>query len=313
MIIRPLLKTLLLNSKDREMIDRWEGIDAFAAVAETRSFTRAAARLGISISQVSREISRLETRLEARLLVRTTRSVSISEAGKRFEQHCQRLIAEREAAFEAVSAEDSMFRGHIRLTCPVAYGEKTIVPIINRLAASHPALSVDIELTNRVLDISSEGFDFAIRVEDRSDKKLQRIPLASRTLHCCAAPSYLQRHGAPVSPRGLEHHKCLQGSSDHWRFKVGNRNMSVRPRGVWRCTSGFAVAQAAIQGLGICQLPDFYVAQQLRENALVEILTDFRPQPQQIWAVFLENGRQPNKVAALIEFIRLELAGTASQ
>jgi len=295
------------------MIDRWEGIDAFAAVAETRSFTRAAAKLGLSISQVSREISRLEARLEARLLVRTTRSVSISEAGKRFEQHCLRLIVEREAAFEAVSAEDSMLRGHIRFTCPVAYGEKTIVPIVNRLAASHPALSIDMELTNRVLDFSNEGFDFAIRVEDRIDKKLQRVPLASRTLHCCATPSYLQRYGAPASPRALDHHKCLQGSSDHWRFKVGNRNISIRPRGVWRCTSGFAVAQAAVQGLGICQLPDFYVAQHLSENTLVEILTDFRPQPQQIWAVFLKDGRQHNKVSVLIEFIRQELADAAAQ
>lgn len=286
------------------MSDRWEGIDSFAAVAEMGSFTRAAAKLGISISQVSREVSRLEQRLSTQLLVRTTRRISITEAGKQFEERCQRLIAERDAAFAAAASAEAGLTGHIRFTCPVAYGEEKIVPLINRFVARYPAISIDIELTNRLLDISSEGFDLAIRIDGKADERLGRVRLASRRLHCCSSPAYVDRHGAPSDVNGLDDHRCLQGSSEHWRFTVGGHDVQIRPRARWRCNSGFAVLEAARSGLGICQLPDFYVAQRLDNGELVEVLADFRPRDQDIDAVYPLRPRQSPKVAALIDFIR---------
>ncbi len=193
------------------MSDRWEGIDAFAAIAETGSFTRAAAKLGVSVSHISREISRLEARLGTQLLLRTTRRLSITEAGKEFDERCQRLIAERDAAFEAASSVEAAASGHLRLTCPVAYGEKTIVPIVSRFLARFPQISIDIELTNRLLDIRTEGFDMGIRIDDRPDRRLGRTKLASRTLYCCASPAYLRKHGIPATVADLHDHECLQG------------------------------------------------------------------------------------------------------
>lgn len=281
------------------MIDQWEGIDSFAAVAEMRSFTRAAAKLGISVSQVSREVSRLEQRLATQLLIRTTRQISFTEAGKQFEQRCQRLIAERDAAFEAASARTGL-AGHIRFTCPVAYGEARIVPLINRFLADHPEISVDIELTNHLLDIVSEGFDLAIRIDDRGDNRLGRVHLASRRLHCCASPDYVDRHGLAADVHALDSHRCLQGSSEHWRFRIDGHDIQIRPQARWRCNSGFAVLEATKAGLGICQLPDFYVSRAIEAGDLIELLPDFRPADQDIDAVYPLRRRQLPKTAALI-------------
>ncbi len=293
------------------MIVRWEGIDCFVAVADTSSFTRAASQLGISISQVSREVSRLEARLGAQLLKRTTRRVSLTETGRLFEQRCRRLIAERDDAFDALTANDREVKGHLRLTCPVAYGERQIIPLINRFMADFPAISIHVELSNSVLDILSEGFDLAIRIDEAPDRRLARTLLASRTLYCCAAPDYLRRRGVPSSLSELDLHDALQGSARHWHFMSNGHEQLITPRSRWRCNSGFAVVEAALDGLGICQLPDFYVASHLGSGALIEILQSHRPRDQEIMAVYPVRSRQPVAVTSLIDFIRSGLAESA--
>jgi DNA-binding transcriptional LysR family regulator len=289
------------------MADRWEGIDSFTAVAETGSFTRAAANLDISISQVSREVRRLEGRLGTRLLLRTTRKVALTEAGALFEQKCRDLIAEREAAFESLSATESDVKGHIRLTCPVAYGEKMIVPIVNQFIKTYPAVSIHIELTNHLLDIIADGFDLAIRIDDQPDPRLTYTRLTSRALHCCASPDYLRAKGTPSSIGELDRHDCLMGSAEHWRFTLEGRDIQIRPRVHWRCNSGFAVTEAAVLGLGICQLPDFYVATHLEDGMLTELLADHRPRDQDFMAVYPARAHRALRVTALIEFIKNRL------
>lgn len=283
-------------------------MESFVAVADSGSFTRAAAALGISISQVSREISRLEARLGAQLLARTTRRVSLTQTGLLFEQRCRRLIAERDDAFAAFSADDHAVKGHLRMTCPVAYGERAIVPIVNRFLAQYPAVSIQVELDNHILDITSGGFDMAIRVDDQPDRRLVRTILASRTLYCCASPGYLDMKGTPLSVADLTQHECLRGSARHWRFSTDGRDMLVSPHARWRCNSGFAVAEAAIEGLGICQLPDFYVDTHLASGRLVEVLDKARPRDQEIVAVYSGKGRTSAALVALVDFIRSNLA-----
>lgn len=290
------------------MAGPWEGIESFVAVAERGSFTRAAASLGMSISQVSREISRLEARLGVQLLARTTRRLSLTEAGRLFEQRCRRLITERDDAFAAFSGNDQMVKGHLQMTCPVAYGERAIMPIINRFLAHYPSVSIHVELDNHMHDITAEGFDMAIRVDDQPDPRLVRTVLASRTLHCCASPAYLAGKAAPLSVADLDQHDCLRGSAQYWRFSSDGQDQLVRPHGRWHCNSGFAVVDAALDGLGICQLPDFYVAPYLASGALVEILRDVRPQDQQIVAVYPSKGRTSATLVTLVDFIRSSLS-----
>jgi len=286
----------------------WEGLDAFVAIAETGTFTRAANRLGVSISQVSREINRLEERLGTQLLVRNTRHVALTESGRLFEQRCRQLIDDREAAFDSVTSGKDVIKGLIRLTCAVAYGERTITPIIGRFVAENPGIRVDINLTNRVLDLVADGIDLGVRTGEVADVRLDRVQLGSRSLHVCAAPAYIERHGAPATVSDLNAHACLLGTAQRWQFKTSGREHQIVPQGRWRCNSGFAVLDAAVQGLGICQLPDFYVRNHLRDGTLVELLADERPSDQAIWALFAKRSPQRWRITALIEFLQANVS-----
>ncbi|WP_044563113.1 LysR family transcriptional regulator [Azospirillum sp. B4] len=294
---------------------RWDGIDEFIAVGETESFSRAARRLGISTSHVSREVARLEDRLQVRLLYRTTRHVSLTDAGRAFLDRCRRLVDEREDMYAAVSEQDGMPRGHLRLTCSIAYGERYIVPLVNRFAGDHPQLAVTIDLSNRVVDLVGEGFDLAVRTGSLNDSRLIATRLASRTRHLCAAPAYLARHGIPRTLDELAQHRCLAGTTEMWQFRVAGQDVEFRPQGNWRCNSGFAVVDAALQGLGICQLPDFYVNAHLAEGRLVPLLDGLHPPDEGVWAVYPHRRHLSPKVGLLIEYLRgrLEAPATAGK
>ncbi len=283
----------------------WDGIDSFIAVCETENFSAAAARLGVSTSHISREVARLEDRLQVRLLYRTTRRVSVTDAGRTFLERCRRLVEEREEAFAAVSESDGAPRGHLRLTCSIAYGERFIVPLVNRFLLTHPQLSVSIDLTNRLVDLVGEGFDLAVRTgTSLDDSRLIAVRLASRRRYLCAAPAYLEQVGAPVSLDDLARHRCLTGTAELWHFDDQGRQVSFRPIGSWRCNSGFAVLDAVRQGLGLCQLPDFYVETDLAAGTLVSLLDQHRPPDEGIWAVYPHRRHLSPKVSLLVDYLK---------
>lgn len=287
----------------------WDGIDVFIAVCETEGFTSAAARLGVSSSHVSREIARLEDRLQVRLLYRTTRRVSVTDAGKAFLDRCRRLVEDREELFAEVSERDGAPRGHLRLTCSVAYGERFIAPLVNRFLLAHPQLSVAIDLTNRVVDVVGEGFDLAIRTGVHLHlSRLIAVRLASRARLLCASPAYLAAHGTPKNLTELAGHACLTGTADVWRFYQAGGEADFRPQGRWRCNSGFAVLDAARRGLGICQLPDFYVDADLAAGSLVSLLPECRPADEGVWAVYPHRRHLSPKVALLVAFLKANIA-----
>ncbi|HSG22912.1 MAG TPA: LysR family transcriptional regulator, partial [Azonexus sp.] len=169
-------------------MSRWEGLDEFVAVAECGNFSRAAERLRVSSSHVSRQVALLEDRLQARLLYRTTRRVSLTEAGQTFFARCQRLIEERDEAFLTISDLQGAPSGLLRMTAAVAYGERFIVPLVNEFMARHPLLKLEIELTNRTLDMVHEGFDLAIRLGRLNESSLVASRIAPRAMYLCASP-----------------------------------------------------------------------------------------------------------------------------
>jgi len=289
-------------------LNRWEGLDEFVAVAECGQFTAAAERLGLSSSQVSRQIARLEERLHARLFYRTTRKVALTEAGQTFLQHCQRLQDAREEALNAVGDLGSEPKGLLRMTCAVAYGERFIVPLVTRFMARHPRLSVEIALSNRTLDLVQDGFDIAIRLGRLQDSRMLATRLAPRRMYLCASPDYLQRYGRPHSLSELARHNCLIGSSDVWTFQLEGREASQRVNGNWRCNSGQAVLDAALAGLGLCQLPDYYVLEHLRSGALVSLLDNHQPPNTAVWALYPQQRHLSPKVRQLIDALRYGLA-----
>jgi DNA-binding transcriptional LysR family regulator len=283
---------------------RWEGLDEFVAVAETGQFTAAAERLGVSSSHVSRQVARLEERLQTRLLYRNTRKVTLSEAGQTFLQHCRRLQDAREEALRAVSDLSAEPKGLLRMTCAVAYGERFVVPLVNEFMAQFAQLRVEVELSNRQLDLFHEGFDLAIRLGRLSDSRLVATRLAPRVMYLCATPDYLARHGTPQNVAELAQHNCLVGSSDQWSFLEDGRETQHRVQGNWRCNSGQAVLDAALRGFGLCQLPDYYVLEHLRSGRLISLLEVHQPPNTGVWALYPQQRHLSPKVRQLVDHLK---------
>ena len=285
-------------------MSRWEGLDEFVAVAECGNFSRAAERLRLSSSHVNRQVALLEDRLQARLLYRTTRRVSLTEAGQIFFARCQRLIEERNEAFLSIGDLQSAPSGLLRMTSAVAYGERFIVPLANEFMARHPQLKLEIELTNRTLDMVQEGFDLAIRLGRLNESSLVATRIAPRAMYLCASPAYLERYGRPHTLSELGRHNCLIGTGDTWSFEQDGREFQFRPSGNWRCNSGQAVLDAALRGFGLCQLPDYYVFDLLRRGELVALLDTHQPPNTAVWAVYPQRRYALPKVRLLIEALK---------
>lgn len=286
----------------------WDGLDEFLAVVETGSFTRAAHRLRLSPSQVSRSVAQLEERLQARLFFRTTRRVTLTENGQILLTHCQRLQEERDEAFQAVGDVQDSPKGLLRLTCSVAYGEHFVMPLINDFLEMHPQLHVEMELTNRTVDLVHERFDLAIRLGRLADSAMVVTQIAPRRLHLVAAPTYVEHRGRPHSLSELSDHRCLIGTNETWVFRDQDREWVVRPRPHWRCNSGFAVLDAALRGFGLAQLPDYYVREPLRSGQLVSLLDDNRAPNQGVWALYPQRRFLSTKIRQVIDHLRAGLA-----
>lgn len=292
-------------------MNQWEGIDEFVCVAELGHFSGAATRLGLSSSHVSRQIARLEDRLQTRLFYRSTRKVSLTEAGQTFLQHCQRLQDARDEALQAITDLGSEPKGLLRMTCAVAYGESFIMPLVDDFMQRHPQLRVEMTLTNQTLDLLHGSYDLAIRLGRLQDSSMIATRIAPRHMYLCAAPTYLAHHGAPHSLSELPRHNCLIGSSDVWSFQQRGKEVPARVQGNWRCNSGQAVLEAALRGFGLCQLPDYYVREHLRSGALRALLPQHQPPHTAVWALYPQQRHLSPKVRQLVDYLKLGLAQRA--
>lgn len=286
----------------------WEGVCEFVAVVEQGSFTAAARRLGISTAQVSRQVSALEARLATRLLYRTTRRVTVTEAGQLYYRLCRQALDDLQEAELAVTRQQQEPRGKLRMTAPVAFGEKTLAPLINDFSMQYPELEVELFLTNQQLDLVAEGYDLAVRLGQLKDSSLVVRRLAPRTLYVCAAPAYLATYGEPHSLPELEQHNCLRGTLDYWRFQEGGTPRNIRVSGSLHCNSGWALLDAALKGIGLVQLPDFYVLPHLRSGALIPVLERFRCCDEGIWALYPQNRHLSPKVRLLLDHLSRALS-----
>lgn len=291
------------------MLYNWEGIAEFVTVAETQSFTLAAKKLGISTAHVSRQVSALESRLATKLLQRTTRKVSITEAGTIYYQRCRQLLDGLQDAEQAISGLHSKPTGKLKITAPITYGELIIAPLINNFIARYPELDVELQLSNQKMDLIAEGYDLGIRQGQLEDSSMMAKRLASRTLYVCAALAYLAEFGEPKKPAELNQHNCLQGSLDHWRVQEHGKTRNIHISGNLRCNSGRALADAALKGLGIVQLPGEYVLSYINSGQLLPLLEEYSPPDEGVWAIYPPNRNLLPKVRMLIDYLDEELSG----
>lgn len=286
----------------------WEGFEEAIAIADTGSFVGAAVLMGTSTSHVSRVVARLEERLDVRVFNRTTRRVALTDRGRVLVERFRSMVDERDEMLMLL-AGDGEPQGGLRITCPVALGERFVAPVVRRFTAAHPRLAVVLDLTNRVVDVVGEGYDLAVRTGQMADDRLAGRRIASRPVHTCASPDYLEQAGDPRSIDALAEHQCLIGTSSTWRFLEDGASRAVRPDGRWRCNSGTAVVDAALAGMGICHLPAFYVADHLASGRLRCVLEAFRSEPEVVWAAYPVRRQLLPKIRNLVD--QLELALTA--
>ncbi|OLF36055.1 LysR family transcriptional regulator [Psychrobacter sp. C 20.9] len=282
---------------------RWEGISEFVCVAEYGSFTRAAKVLGISTAQVSRQISALEERLNIKLLYRTTRKVSLTEEGRVFYQHCRSVLDGLNAAEQAVSNLQSKPQGRIKLTAPVTYGEQQLLPLINDFMMQYREIEVTAFLSNQQIDLVEGGYDLAIRIGKLRDSTMMAKKLSLRTNFVCATPAYLNQYGVPRTLDDLSQHNCLLGTRDYWHFVEDGTEKNLRVSGTIQCNSGYSLVDAALKGLGIVQLPDYYVQKHLASGALVSLLDDYREPKESIWALYPHNRQLSPKIRLLVDYL----------
>jgi DNA-binding transcriptional LysR family regulator len=286
----------------------WSGVSEFVAVAETESFTAAAKRLGISTAQVSRQVSALEERLSAKLFYRTTRKVSVTEVGGIYYQHCRQVMDGLADAERAISNLQSTPKGKLKITAPITYGERSVAPLVNDFVIQYPELEVQLVLSNQQIDLIDEGFDLAIRLGQLGDSSMIGKRLATRKQYVCAAPEYLSAFGAPHTLSELDRHNCLSGTLDYWRFQEKGKARNIRVKGNFSCNSGPVLVDAALKGVGIVQLPDYYVQEYINQGLLIELLPNYREPDDAVWALYPQNRHLSPKVRMLVDYLAKELA-----
>lgn len=281
----------------------------FVQVVESGSFSTAADKLGLSRSAVSKAVSRLEDRLGARLLHRTTRRLSLTEAGKAlFGRSREALAALEDAEFE-VGRLQSEPRGMLRISGPVYFGARHLAPVLAEFLERHPAIQADVHLDDRIVDIVEEGFDLAIRVTELQDSSLISRRLAPCRHVVCASPSYWERHGKPERPADLTRHNCCVYSyvspAGVWRFRgPDGQEVTVAVNGNLRFNNTHMARVAAVQGLGVLLLPTFYVGDDLREGRLAPVLEDYRfAQDISVYAVYPARDHLPPKVRVFVDLL----------
>jgi len=293
------------------MADRLSEIAAFVEVARLRSFVRAAEHLQVNVSAVSRAVAALEARLGVRLLQRSTRRVGLSEAGRLHVARCEALLAELADAEAAVSERNTALRGSLRVSVPSGFGLTHLAPMLPEFLLQHAQLSIDLDMSNRFVDLIEEDFDVAIRVGTLRDSRLAARKLGSNQRILVASPEYLQRVGTPRHPRDLREHASLileiGAHPEIWTLHAKSARQGVRVRGPLRSNHVLAIRAACLAGLGISLLPHFALTEQIADGSLVNVLPKWTSPQQGIFAVYPSHRLIPAKVRAFVDFIEKRL------
>ena len=280
---------------------------AFATAARSGSFAGAARELAQTPSTVAKSINRLECQLGVKLFHRTTRHVSLTPDGQRLFEQCQRILDEVELLRSFAAGARGEPTGTLRIDAPLTYGKRVLVPVIGRLLERHPQLTIDARLSDRFADIVREGLDAVVRIGPLSDSGLVARTVGQQYLVVIAGPGYLENQGRPRSPDDLEQHHCVlfrqptSGRDRPWQFSVDGVTTELQPPSRLRLGDGEALVEAAINGLGLVQVPDYMAADAINAGRVVEVLREFRAPPLPINVVYRGTRLVPPRVRAFIE------------
>lgn len=282
-------------------------IECFIAVVEAGSFIRAAEIVDASKTAVSRHVADLEARLGTRLLQRTTRKLSLTESGQEYFERCRQILAELDQADTLAGAHTVKPAGLLRVNAPLAFGVRHLAPLWPVFMREYPDITLDIELSDRLVNIVEEGYDLGIRIARLPDSSLVHRKLAHTEVIACASPAYLAAHGTPAHPAELASHQTISYSyashKDEWRFKGPDGSVSVKTRPCFYANNGDTCLTVARAGAGIILQPAFLVAQSLRDGELIRLFPDYSAAGIGIYAVYPTRKHLTAKARVLVDFL----------
>jgi len=308
---------VIVSKTERSFMSKLPDLEAlaiFAKVAETQSFSGAADSLGLSKATVSKAITRLELRLGATLLHRTSRRFALTDAGRTLAARAAQMVAEAEAAEGEALAQAVAPRGLVRMAAPMSFGMAYVAPALPEFLATHPDVSIDLHLSDEVIDLVGGGYDCALRIAALEDSSLTARRLRPVKRHLVAAPSYLEQRGRPRRPEDLIRHSCLTyaylPTAQTWRFVNGaGEEVSIRPHGPLRANNADALTAALCAGLGVAPQPDFIYWRDLAEGKLETVMTDWWLPPISVHLVAPGGGPKPARVTAFMDYLTRRFSG----
>jgi DNA-binding transcriptional LysR family regulator len=293
-------------------MNRIDAMNMFVRVAELASFTAAANQLGVARSLVTRQIASLETYLGVKLMVRTTRHVSLTSAGHAYLEKCREILGLLEEAESGVMAERNTPQGRLRISLPLSFGLRRLVPVLNDFCRLYPEIKLALDFSDRTLNLAEEGIDLSIRITNILDPGAIVRKLGEARLLTVAAPGYIAEAGIPEHPGELSRHACLgyspQVNNRPWTYSINGEGESFYPAFRLQANNGDALADAAVSGLGITVQPDFIVEHYIASEQLTVILQEFEPAPLGIYSVLPSTRYMPQRVRVLIEYLSERLA-----
>jgi DNA-binding transcriptional LysR family regulator len=299
-------------------MDRLTQLESFVAIATRGSLTAAAKAEGVAPAVMGRRLDALEERLGVKLLLRTTRRLTLTHEGSAFLEDCQRMLVELANAEASVSAGGIKASGHLRVTAPAGFGRRHVAPLVPRFHELHPEVTISLNLSDRVVDMTGEHFDCAVRVGDLPDSSLVSLRLADNRRLCVATPDFVRRHGAPRHPNELARFACLSLSSDAsqtrgWAFRVPTEGgehevIHLRPTGPLDCSDGQVLHDWCLAGHGIAWRSTWEVEAEIDAGLLVPLLDDFAAPPNGIYAVFPQRKHLPLRVRLWLDFLKAQYA-----
>ena len=289
-------------------MDTLKSMELFVKALESGSFSETARSMNLTPSAVSKQISRLEDRLGARLFNRTTRQLAPTEEGRAYYERCQQILADIQEAEAAVTELNTEPRGALRGNMPVVFGRRHIVPILGRFLERHPHVSMELSMSDQFVDPIAEGADMLIRVGELKDSSMIARKLAEARRVVAATPDYWAKHGTPKKPEDLRAHNCLSysylSSGNTWRMTdTKGKEHVIQATGNLASNNGEALLEAAVEGLGVVNLPTWMVGPDLEAGRLVEVLEEYAQPEPSVHVIYPPGRHLSAKVRAFVDFL----------
>jgi DNA-binding transcriptional LysR family regulator len=298
-------------------MDRLEAMSVLVSAVEAGSLSAAARRLGSPLATVSRKVSELESHLKTRLLIRSSRRLTVTDAGRAYIEACKRILEEIAEAERAATGEYRAPKGALAVTAPIVFGRLHVLPIVIDFLEAYPEIEVRLSLADRVVNLVEDGVDLAVRIGDLPDSSLIATRVGAIRRVVCGSPRYFAARGTPREPRDLAAHDCVTfaglSSANAWTFSKGKSELSVAIRSRLVVNTAEAAVDAAVAGVGVTRVLSYQIAEARRSGLLDVVLEEFEPVPWPVGLVYGDQGPMPLKLRAFVDFAAPRLKAKLSQ